>query len=68
MDMGGVDVEGASVDSLDLRAHLLQDLADEGNVADVGNIFNLAGLVTENDRGDNRDRRVFRAADIHFSE
>lgn len=66
--MGGVDVEGASVDSLDLRAHLLQDLADEGNVADVGNIFNLAGLVTENDRGDNRDCRVFRAADIHFSE
>ena len=45
MDVGGVDIEGASVDSLDLSAHLLQNFADEGNVADVGYIFNLARLV-----------------------
>ncbi len=68
MDVGGVDIEGASVDSLDLSAHLLQNFADEGNVADVGYIFNLARLVAENNRRDDRDSRVFRAADINFSE
>ena len=66
--MRRVDIEGALVDPSDLGAHLLQDAADQRDVADVWDIFNGARLVAEDDRRDDRDGSVLGSADIDLSK
>ncbi len=68
MDGTGIDIEGIFVDAANHRAHILQDVGDDADVGDIRYIFNAAGLVAQNNAGDDRHGSVLGAADSDLSE
>ena len=45
LDVSGVDIKRAFIDPSHLGAHLLEDPADKGYVADIRDILDLAGFI-----------------------
>ena len=68
VDGSGIDIQSVLIDAAHHRAHILQDIRDQRHVGDVRDVFDTAGLVTQHYRRDDRNRRVFRAADSYFAE
>ena len=64
---GTVDLHRAAVDGAHMGAQFLQDLEDQRNIADLGDVFDAAGAVYQQSRRDNGNSGVFRAADIDFT-
>ena len=65
---GAVHLHRMRVYITHIRAQLLQNPQQEGNVADLGNVLNAAGAADHQGSGNNRNGRVFRAADVDLSK
>ena len=64
---GAVDLDRRAVDESDLRAEVAEDGQQHIRVADLRYILDTADAVDQKRRGDDGDRRVLRAADLHFA-
>ena len=66
-DMRAVHLYGGAVDQAHVGAQLPQDLKNQGNIADLGNVFNAADAVHQQGGGDDGYSGIFRAADVDGS-
>ena len=66
-DPSGVDPVGGLVEHIHLRPHLVQDPQTNGNITDIGYIFDDAWLVRQDHRRKDRNCRILGTADFHFS-
>ena len=66
-DPSGVDPVGGLVEHIHLRPHLVQNPQTNGNITDIGYIFDDAWLVRQDHRRKDRNRRILGTADFHFS-
>ena len=66
LDLPGVDADSAASE-LHFCAQRLEDLRHELYIAQVGYIVDDAGFVGEERGGHERERGVFRTADLHFA-
>ena len=67
-DMGAVHVHRGAVDGAHVGAQLLEDIQNQGHIADLGNIFNAAAAVHQQGGGNDSDSGVLRAADVDFTK
>ena len=65
--MGAVHLNGSGVDQTHLGTQFPQDLQNQGNVADLGNILNAACAVHQQCGGQDSHGGVFGAADLDGS-
>ena len=68
MDMGAVDLHRVGIDGTDTGAQLLQNFQAHSHIGDLGDIFNTAHAVYQQCGGDDRDRGILGAADLHFAK
>jgi hypothetical protein len=60
-DVAAVDLDRVAAQAADDRAHVAQDLEKQAHIGNIGYIFNPAGAVHQQRRGENGDGGVFGA-------
>ena len=63
LDVDAGDLQRVGTQTADLRTHVVQNLQQQMHVGDVGDVFNTAGAVDKQGRGQNSNGCIFRAAD-----